>query len=110
MIKRKIISVILALVMLMAFIPSALASDVQTALDLIDIETIITDLTAVTDDFVLPLKNADETVSFSWSSDDSEVLKIYGKNAIIVSNPKEREVNLTVTAVKGDESEEKSFL
>lgn len=110
MVKRKIISLILVLVMTMAFAPSALASDVQTALDSIDIETIITDLTAVTDDFVLPLKNADETVSFSWSSDDSEVLKIYGKNAIIVSNPKEREVNLTVTAVKGDERDEKSFL
>ena len=110
MLKRKIISLILVLMMLMSYTPSALASDVQTALDSIDIATIIPDLTAVTDDFILPLKNNDETVSFLWSSDDSDVLKIYGENAIIVSNPKEREVNLTVTAVKGDESAEKSFL
>ncbi|MBQ7573890.1 MAG: S-layer homology domain-containing protein [Clostridia bacterium] len=105
----KIFSLFIVLAVSATFAPQVLASGLQEALDSIKIEDIVPDKNAVSEDFVLPLESEDGTVSFSWSSDDDAALRIYGDNAVIVSNPAEREVKLTVNAVKGEESLEKSF-
>ena len=84
--------------------------DIQEGLlDSFNIEDFIPDTSAVSEDFLLPLTNADETISYTWEADNSDVLKIYGEYAFLVSNPKAREVNLTVTAAKGEKTETKSF-
>ncbi len=106
----KALALMFAAVLLLTFVPvSNAAASAQDALNEIDINSIVGNTQSVTEDFVLPLTDSSGQVALTWSSDDTDALKIYGENAILVSNPRERKVHLTVTAVSGNDTQSESY-